>query len=288
MWVLWSIIFLLTLAFMIEVNRHFKASGISINFLRSVIAVLLLLPFIPLMKWPNLLANPWFYVVGIAEGLFSVYAMTITLNLAAKQQSRTAAMQGPLMTIIMFVVWAIISPASLVVLLQNPLQGAGVVLALVMAIGAIQIVRRNEHGWKLFLTILPIAGAFAIINLGFRLVTPAEDVFKAALALTFLQFVALVLGTSLFNLKRIKKWDFTRHEYIASFWYGLFSIGCFAASINAIILAPNPAYPSIIIMTLPVVLWAWHKVTKQSDGASPSAGFIMVVAAILLVLSTAF
>jgi hypothetical protein len=56
---------------------------------------------------------------------------------------------------------------------------------------------------------------------------------------------------------------------------------CFFVSM---LLAPNPAYPSMILLLIPVWLLVYHRLAKIPDDASPVAGTMMVVAAIVLMV----
>ncbi len=71
-----------------------------------------------------------------------------------------------------------------------------------------------------------------------------------------------------------------------SFWCGLWTVAMLASSVIALTLAPNPAFPGIVMAMTPVWLYAYNYFRGVSDEFSPLPGAMIMLGAIGLLIST--
>lgn len=269
-----------------ELNRGFQCNGFVLNTYRAGVSALMLVPFVFFMEWPS---DPRFYLlVGVCSAVAIVCLMT-QYNMAATSNGRVANMHLPINIFITFFAWLALDPQQLKALMGDHTQLGFILLSFVILVVSLQFIRRNDAGWRTLMVMVPIGVLYAFINTMTKYVL-MDGQTLLAISLTFvlvsnvLQFlfsfpvhVGQNLGrTPLFDKGILKQSLIIGFLHTAS-WI-LFSM--------CMILTPNPAYPVVITALNPVWFMVYYKMRGIEDHASPYAGAMMVLSAIILLLAT--
>lgn len=271
----------------VEMNRRAKQEGFRLNMWRTGYAAAFWLPVATLFfPWPH---DGFFYAAAMFAGVGMIIGFTIQNGLAHRHNGRVAILYMPLKAVAVFLVWALISPQARAHLLANPLVAVGVLVCLAVMVGALAEFRKHDVSWQSLKAILPIVAVYGAGDILTRLNIPAGEllmrlpVFFCVATLTS-TFVSLML------------WPWRPKPELPSVGRKLARDGAFAAGcsmvnqglfVASLVLAPSPAYASMILLLSPVWLLVYHKVMGMPDDANPLAGTVIVIAAVALMLLVA-
>ena len=194
----------------------------------------------------------------------------------------------PIATITAFGFWYIFAPHEFFSLLNNPLRATGVSLSMILAVFAMQFIRKNDYGWAVFMKVLPIGLVFGLVDVGAKIVfLEGVDVFRGALTFNFVSFGVTSLVSLLIFINRRSfsdplVWD--RRVLWAGFISGALSVGALFCALVAIAYAPNPAFPGVVMILAPFWIFLLHKHLKVPDNANPYAGILIIFSAIGLLI----
>lgn len=277
-WVLLSLFAAVAMAVQVEANRSFNCNGLQLNFWRATIASVLLVVPALLFPWPD---DPLVYGLAIFDGIVSVYACTLLFNLAAQKQSRVSSLYSPLATLVGLLLWLAISEAEQSRLAASPLAGAIILFALGLAAYGLNRFRRNDASWAAFVAVLPVGVIFGCTDVLSRLVLFGHNTLPTIMVFCFCAFVvtSITNGAVLIHRRALVRPDkmMLRGAVVMAISSAVF----FVVLIHAILSAPNPAYPGFFIMTMPVMLLAYHKLVGANDDADWRGALLIVAGAVL-------
>ncbi len=284
-WALYALLHSLCRAFFVETNRVYKIDSWQLTFMQALFGVLVLLPFIPLMDWPE---DPRFYFAAVVVALITAVGYMIQLGLAAQKTGRVSGMYMPLEALTATIVWVLVMPAAMELHLQNIMLSLGVVMALGLSTFGMARIRQSDVSWATFLIVAPVGATYAISGIATKIVMPETHIIPAVLTFSLVGFATMtfVLGTVLLAKKKISREMVTKHALRGGFLTGAFSVVgslCFVASVA---MAPNPGYVSIMAMMLPVWLWLFHKAMGVEDRATGWAAGVLTLGVLILLVTT--
>jgi hypothetical protein len=286
-WIIYALLHSLFRAMFVETGRFFPMDGWVKTFWQAGFGLLLLLPFIPVMAWPD---DPMFYAAAALVSLTMTVGTLIQLNLTLLQSGRVTSIYMPLEAAAAFLIWLAINPSQGAAMLAEPLQVVAVVLAFAIAVTALLIVRPNDVGWRAVMLVAPVGVSFAIAGVVTKLTLPASNLIP--LTLTYL-FVNYAVMTAVMALTMVLKKKMTREvlktrTLQGGLITGLFSTSSYATFIAGVALAPNPGYTSFMAMLLPVWMIGLHKLFRVREQASPVAAFLLIISAAILFLGVIY
>lgn len=281
-WGLFAILHSLFRAAFAETNRVFCVNGTHLNFWHAVFGLLFLVPFLPFIEW-NVPLN--LYVSALIVGLVLTAGSLMQLILTAEKIGRVSSMHVPLEVLFAFVIWFFITPGVPDSYMASADKTTMTALGYVLATVGLMRIRRNDMGWKGLMAIFPGAVALGTSAVLIKMVVPVTVLPHAAFTFVFVAYaiMALLMGLVLLASKEATKELFATKVVHAGVMTGVFSISGFLCFIFALSFAPNPAYPAILTMLIPVWLLFYHKLKKQDDEASPKAALVMILGAALLI-----
>lgn len=277
-WMILALLAAVTMAAQVEANRHYNCDGLQLNFWRAVFATLLFLPPALLVTWP---ADWQLYALAVFDGAGAVFTCTLLFNLAARKQSRVSSLYSPLTTLVALLFWLAVSTAEQQRLAAFPHAALFIIAALGIAAYGLNRLRANDASWAAFIAVLPVGIFYGFADVLARLVLSAHEIIAAVTVLGFVASLtsAIVNGTVL-KVRGV----LTAPSKIMLKGGAVIA----AASVvfgflfpTAILLAPNPAYPNFFLMTMPVILLAYHRLTGVSDDADWRAALLIVAGAVL-------
>lgn len=284
-WILLAVMAGVFFAVHSEVNKHFKIDGFVLNCVQSFFTVVLLIPFIGIMEWPS---NPTYYLIVLLCAASGVVSMMALYNLAAKQSGRVACLYQPISVVLTFCLWLMIDAAQRSFLFAEPLRLVVIVLGFILFGLSLQFIRKNDVGWQALLAVIPIAVLFSVgIILTKLFLDQGNAPFNISLNFVFLISAAmLVFSTPVMVSQHIKSPKvITRHSLLAGFIVAIFHTISWVLFNMAIILSPNPAYVSMMDGLIPVWFMLYYRMRNIQDDASPKAGLLIALAAIMILFA---
>lgn len=270
----------------VEMNRRAKQEGFRLNMWRTGFAACFWLVVASFFPWPR---DGFFYAAAMFGGIAMIIGFTIQNDLAAKHNGRVAVLYMPLKAVAVFLVWAIISPHAREHILAKPLVAVGVLACLATMVGALAEFRKHDVSWQSLKAILPIVAVYGAGDILTRMnIHPSEVVERLP--------VFFCVGTLTSTFVSLMLWPWRPKPEISSFNRKLLKDGAkasVASMVNqglfvvALVLAPSPAYASMILLLSPVWLLVYHRVVGLPDDANPIAGTVIVMAAVALMLLVA-
>ena len=294
-WFVWAVLGSLFMALIAQFNHKRKLDPQLLNAWHSTFAALMLLAAFPVMIWPDWDARKSFYIVAALIGLVMAGGMVVFFWLAVRRTGRVTSMVIPLAAIGAYATWWLVVPESRPVLLENPGKVYLSVFSILIVCFAMQKVRSNDAGWETFMFILPVGLIFGVRDAFTKWVVGAElHVYATAITFTFISVTVWALMAWVAAMPKPaggrpghKKNKFFDLDLLwGSFWCGLWTVAMLASSVIALTLAPNPAFPGIVMAMTPVWLYAYNYFRGVSDEFLSLPGAMIMLGAIGLLIST--
>ena len=282
-WVFFAFIGSLFQAAFVETNRIFKADARLLNFWHVVLVLLLFVPLLPYMTWPQ---DRGFYVMAFLVAFGMGISMQILFALARQHNGRVSSMYMPLEVVVAYGLWFAFYPPAAELYQADPYRQTGIFLAFCLFSIAILLIRRNDTGWNALMAVIPVALFFGLraVFTKIALLDAGAQVISHTLTFTFLIYLgilplayALLLANG--GFRKASSFPPLKPAILCAI-FALASFVCYTAGVA---LAANPAYVAMIFMMVPVWLLLLHILTGVRDDASPWAGTVMIAGAAILV-----
>jgi hypothetical protein len=284
---IWAFLALLagiTNCIQIEINRHYRHNGFELNAYRAVISALLLLPFFPLMEWPE---DPRYYLAVLLSAVISVVGMMVQYNLAAAKNGRVANLHQPITIFLTFCMWLMLDRQQLDFVTSHPLNLLGILFSFVLLFISVQFVRKNDAGWRALMAILPVGILYAFLGIITKLVLD-QGASLLPISLGFVLLSNIMMAAISFPVvisRKLKaRHSFNKAILKPALYVSVFHTVSWVLINIATILTPNAAYPFAITALSPLWFMFYYKLKGVKDDASPYAGGLMFAAAVILVL----
>lgn len=284
LWVLAAVLLSINAAAFVEANRYFKQDGFRLNFWRTLVATVLLLPTLPFLHWPK---PGLFYPMAVLTGVVIIISTTVRFNLAAKQNGRVTTLWQPLAVLVSFALWIASDTASFHQFTQNPLQTALILLCFAITFGGMFLIRQNDASWKAFVIVAPLGLLHGVADTLAKHALVGIDMIYTGYTYVFISFLtSTVCSAFLLAWRRNNRALCPPGMLRAAGVLGILGLIGFYVWLLALSLAPSPAYVTMISMLTPVWLLIYHKLSGYKDDANPWAGLVMLTAAAGLVAVT--
>ncbi len=286
MWLLLALASSLLAAHNVEINRQARQEGYRLNFWRASMTSLFWLPLTLLYPWPT----DWsFYAAAFFCGVAMIVGFTIQNDLANKHNGRVAILYVPLKAVLVFIIWAILDPVARAHVIDNPLITLGVGVCLTTMVVALAEFRKNDVSLSSLRAVMPIVLLYSLGDIFTRLNLPADSLQERLLVFLFVvAATSSVVSLMIYPFRPKPEVAFYTPKLVKSaFRASLGQMGNQVCFVMALVLAPNPAYASMVMMLTPVWLLVYHRYAGVKDDANPIAGTVVVMAAIILMFLVA-
>ncbi|NBX86281.1 MAG: hypothetical protein EBQ80_03430 [Proteobacteria bacterium] len=265
----------------VEMNRRAGQESFRLNMWRMGISAVFWLPLAMLQEWPQ---DGWFYAVAIVSGISMIIGFTIQNDLAMKHNGRVAIIHMPLKAVLVFGLWILVNEQAWAHVLNNPLNDLGIVICLVVMVVALGNFRRNDVSWSSLKAVMPVVVLYGVCDVLARMVMVPGDMGAKLIVFLFVMSCASS-GFSVLLLPWRPKPELplmTPKLLRSGGWAALGGMMNQTLFFTALVLGPSPAYVSMVALLSPVWLLLYHRWAGIKDEASPVAGTVVVVAAIML------
>lgn len=290
-WVFFALIATLSTCMVADWNRKHKYEIFALNFWRCIISILVLAPVCFMKGWPT---DTTFYIVCVFIGIGSGICMLAIFYLSAKFNGRISTIYSCIAMVMTFLAWIAIDSEAQKAFLENGLNSVFISLCILIACISLFYMRSmnkmEKQGYLLFSFVIATVNAVVSIIGKVSLPSSASDelgikVLIMGFIIFIVQFIMSFFLTLYLRIKtKSPTFHFKKHvNFSVAFLGFLGALGC-VTSWAAIALAPNPAFPKAIGMSVPVLLLIFHKWKKIEDKANPIAGTALAISVILIVL----
>jgi len=271
----------------VEINRRARQDGYRLHLWRMGFASLVWLPLAVLLpEWPR---DGMFYAAAMFAGVGMLIGFTIQNDLANRHNGRVAILHMPMKAVLVFAAWAVIDPVARRHVMDNPLVTLGVLGCLAVMVASLAEFRKHDVSWHSLKAVMPIVVVYATGDILARSVMHGGPLVERMLV-----FLSVMTLTSCGVALLIWPWRTNRELPLlsrplvrAGAHAALGSLVNQACFFSALVLAPSPAYASMIALLAPVWLLVYHRLARIPDNANPFAGTVMVAAAIVLMVLVA-
>lgn len=291
-WFVWAVLASIFMAVIAHFNHQRRLDPQYLNAWQSTFAALMLVAAaVPLAVWPSFDVKPIFYGMAAANGLVMAFGMVVFFWMATRRTARVTSMVIPLAALAAYTTWWLVVPEGRVKLMEHPFKVYISVIAICVICFAIQRLRRNDASWETFTIILPVGVAFGVRDALVKWVVGGElNIFRTALSFTSISVLVCAGLAWLATLKRPAGWHTTTNVFDksllwGSFWCGFWTVGMLVSGVIALTLAPNPAYPGIVMTMTPLWLYGYNYFNNIHDEVSPGAGAVIIGGTVVLLLS---
>ena len=285
-WAFLALLAGITNCIQIEINRYFKYDGFELNAYRSLISALLLLPFFHFMEWPT---DPRYYLAVFLGAAISVVCMMVQYNLAATKNGRVANLYQPITIFLTFCMWLMLDRRQFNFLTGHPANLLCILFSFFLLFISIQFVRKNDAGWRALVAIFPVGVLYAFLGIITKLVLDT-GVALLPISLGFVLLINIMMATISFPVvfsKTMKTHLFNKAILKPALYVAIFHTVSWIFINLSTILSSNAAYPFAITALNPIWFMLYYKSKGVKDDASPYAGGLMFMAAVILVLASA-
>ena len=285
-WIIIAILASLVGAASMDVNRHFKQDGASLNFWRLFPQLLVLAPFCFASHWPD---DLYFYAVALVGGLSIMVIDTYLYNTASQHNGRVASMIAPTRAFFALFIGFGVAPATLFVLLEHPAKGLMIGGGFLLATAGALSLRRNPLAWEVFQPMIML-GVFSSIVFTLRKTAIAQEAaYLQTAQILFAQYVfsAVFLYILLKRTRIPLRTRFSKQMVTSALLMAVTLLGTAFLLNVAIVLSPNAGYPLAIMLLMPIWLMLYHKLRGIQDNASPYAAAVVVAGVILMLVAAA-
>lgn len=292
LWILISLAMLLISCLMADWNRTHQKDPVTLNFQRTSLISVFLLPCFFVCEWP---LEYSFYISAIILGGVSWIAAVVTFDLSRKFNGRIASISQSVSFVFTYIGWLAVDASTREHLTAEPLK-AGVsmllvVFCLISLVNMRQPFRKTDKSKGYLLPTLFVAFITSSVVILGKTILPnntSAELLSQVMVLSFVIFIVqtVLSGLSIFYQKYIKKKCVVFEDIpLKSIGYLSFLgvMGCIT-SWAAVALSPNPAYVKAIGMTVPVFILVFHKIKGIEDNANPVAGTVLVISVTILSL----
>ncbi len=280
-WLILALLSSLLSAQNVEMNRRARQEGFRLNLWRMALSAVFWLPLALMQNWPD---DTLFYVAAIFSGVAMIIGFTIQNDLAVRHNGRVAILHMPLKAVFVFVLWGILDAEARHHYFSNLDIVLGIVVCLTVMVVALFSFRRHDVSWRSLTAVMPIVGLYGAGDILSRLAIPAADLQSHLIVFLFVMTATSALVSLLYLPWRPRPELPLAHPHLlrAAGWAafgGTLNQVCF---FGALVLGPSPAYVSMVALLAPVWLLFYHRMAHIKDDASPVAGTLVVLAAIVL------
>jgi hypothetical protein len=283
LWISYALATSFTITAFGQANAHFKLPGPLLNIYRGATPVLLMLPFVPLIDFPN----AWqFYALTAINGFIISFSDARVFDAAAKFGNGQVQRLMPLVLILVFFIWLPLDMEHTAKLLAHPLLAAGIVTTLVVAWTGLFFMTRTRITLDALWYVLPVILATALINPVNKLTTRYSHGLSGAASYTL--FVSL--WVFVFMLPRIAMGRIPVQGIIGmrTIGYG-FIIGVLVIALNltknlAMSLTPNPAFVTAIICCSGIWATIYARACGLPDEHNVPAAIVFIFSTIAMIL----
>jgi hypothetical protein len=287
-WSLYAIFHSLFRAMQAEVSRRYHADSWQLAFLQSLVSVLVLVPFMALVKLPM---EASFYMAAILVALIITIGQVVQLNLSSEQNGRISGISIPFEAAVGLLLWSAIDSSYWQNLSSHPLQWGGALVAFIVAIAGLFLFRRHDVNLRTLLVMAPVACTYAVAGVVIKIVMPEGEALWPAI-ISFLMILSLtmtlVMGLLLVVKHRVDGQLFALSTLKAGAVNGIVTLLALGSFVAAVFFAPNPGFASLISVLVPVWIYFYHRIRGINDQSRPFAASLIILSVIILITSTLF
>lgn len=290
LWWLWAILAGFATGAVIYANQIIKMPSSLMMCYRGVLMCLMLTPFAFFFDLPS---NPWFWVLGIIQGLLISYVDKKTFLCSRIYGGEITASIKPFVIAFVFIFWWLIKPSQLFEMLETPTTFGLTILCMTGITISLWLIRRKAISKEAFILLLPALCFSVIIDANNKNITTigAKDSLASAV-FWYSWLTALFAGIpNMIKFLQNRDWHliFAPKYMLGGVIVVIFNLAGNVLKNVSMYYAKNPAYVSAIIALYPIwiIIWNIFYYRKQNREKFPHCEFsaiILLLASIILLI----
>ena len=283
-WVLLSIVATFALALFQLVNQYAKVDGFDLAVVAKSLVGVVFLPVILIVGLPD---EPLFYLFALLSAPLGLYCDRMFFNLAAEYGGGPVSRVVPLNIILIFIIWLVLHPELAVAYFGKPLVLSGIVLSLGSAVYFSMRMRKCALSMEVFKKCIPLIVGFALLTIINKEAMDHSSFHQGVHGYIFFQgLIAVFFGLPWIAVKRRKdgKPFVSMRLFKASLLVALAVSSHLVSKNYAYSMVDDPTFPTAIILTSPLFILAYYRLTNHREFADIRAGLGVLASVIVLVL----
>lgn len=283
-WVLLSIAATISLAAFQLTNQYAKVDGFDLAVMVKVVLVILFLPFTLYFGWPQ---EPLFYLFVGATAPLVLYGDKLFFDLAAEYGAGVISRIVPLNLILLFVGWLVVQPSLAMEYFSEPIIFSGIILALCSTIYFAMRMRKCEISAAAFKKAIPILLIWAIVPIFNKQAMDHSGLHEGVYVYgCFQAFLVALIGLPMIGHRRLK----SGKAFISARLLKTSFIAALAVTLHLIAknysyaLVDDPTFPTAILLTSPLFILAYYRLTNHKEDADIWSGIGVVASVMALVV----
>ena len=283
LWWLWALCSSIINGVIIYANQIFKMPSSLMMIYRGIVQSLLLLPFFPLFAMPQ---NPWFWGLGIIQGLIVAYSDKQVFLCSKLYGGELVGTIKPYIIAFVFVFWLIIKPGQILSMWHEPLRFGLILLCMGGIMYSLRAICCIRTGRQAFITMLPALLAASLVDVNNKYITTLGAVSGLPAAIFYYCWITAVFSGLPNMVKFLHRRDprlLLAPRYVAG---GVLIILCsLSGNIfknTAMYYAQNPAYVSAVMSLYPVWIILWNNFYYRKKGAEQFPRCNLLIVAVML------
>lgn len=284
-WIPYALFAVLCAVAMPLLQRRYKTDALAMLFWLRVVTVMILAPVVMMMDPPT---APLFYIGIILYGILVTYTDYLIFNFARTHNPAIAARLLKPTVIISFIVWFAFDPDLLGRYIDHPVRGVTILVLLILAVTLAMRLKHCSVTKDAFFALWPVFCTVSIYPIFSKYILGGQGPWAGATILTFLTALVVLVTITIFQAVRQpipRDILFNRHTAWVGALIAVPSILAGVSMVMAFQLAPHPAYVSVVMMSVPVILTLYGQAIGDPDAGNKRVGFgLLVIAALIVVL----
>ena len=284
-WIIYGLLHSLFRAGLSEAGRIFPADRWFMAFWHAVCAVVILTGLTPFMVWPS---DGRFYFAAIIVSLILTVGTLMNLSLAGQNKARVAAICMPTEALAAFIIWLLVMPTAFQAHTHDLQMTGLVLLSFLLAGSALFKIRSPDLTVETVSAVLPLGLTYAVAAVATKLAIPVTTIIPSVMSFLFIGYLtmAAVMTIALLARKKMGLALLGKPVLKAGLIGGIPALLAHVTFVLSVVYAPNPGFPGILAMLVPVWLLTIHRIEGVEDKASGMAGFLILASVALLVFAT--
>ncbi len=284
LWAIYGLLSALCVVVMLLVQERMKAEGFALSFWVKFFVVTLTLPLAMRIGFPE---KPVFYLMMAISAVLYCISDVAYFRAIPKVGSGLVTRVMPVAVVISFLLWLVIDPSLLRQYSMHPMQTFGIIASVLLAAISGIFLKRCPVSWQ-GIKLIGVCLFAACVGPTFnKLALHQAPSGQAVLSYIVIQGFFMLGFWSLYAIIR-KPISypvlFSPHNIKAGLIVGLFSTAMLILKMQAVYLADNPAYVSILMYTDALWIILIYKAIGRKETGNIWAGLGIVASAVLLII----
>lgn len=283
-WIPYALCAVICAAAMPLMQRRYKTDALAMLLWLRVATVIFLAPVVMTMQWPT---APVFYIGVISFSIIVTYTDYLIFNFARHNNPAISARLLKPAVIVTFLLWFVFDPHLLDRYIDHPERSIPIVFLLMIAVFLSMQLKKCAVTREALFTLWPVFCTVSLHPILSKYIMMNEGPWTGATIMVFITAITVIITTLIFQIvKKPISPDvlFHRRTMLVGAGIAIPSVLGGILIVMAFQAAAHPAYVSVVMMIVPVILSVVGRMLGDPDSGNRRAGFGLIAIAALIVI----